>query len=150
MKKINFVNNQTPAGATTMNTFQNNIENEFNSVKDTSITRSTLTTSVVMKSGYNLNDERKYFVARNNMFDLNLMMSISNLENSFPTVLTTVATIPAEYAPLRDLFFPVFADNNNGSQFQTAICRITKDGSIDVAATTSQVKRVDVRHVWMR
>ena len=32
MEKINFVNNQTPAGATTMNTFQNNIENAINGV----------------------------------------------------------------------------------------------------------------------
>lgn len=32
MEKINFVNNQTSAGATTMNTFQNNIENAINSV----------------------------------------------------------------------------------------------------------------------
>lgn len=30
MEKINFVNNQTPASATTMNTFQNNIENAIN------------------------------------------------------------------------------------------------------------------------
>lgn len=32
MEKINFINNQTPASATTMNTFQNNIENAINSV----------------------------------------------------------------------------------------------------------------------
>ena len=32
MEKINFINNQTPAGATTMNTFQNNIENAINGV----------------------------------------------------------------------------------------------------------------------
>ena len=30
MEKINFVNNQTPASATTMNTFQNNIEKAIN------------------------------------------------------------------------------------------------------------------------
>ena len=30
MEKINFINNQTPASATTMNTFQNNIENAIN------------------------------------------------------------------------------------------------------------------------
>ena len=33
MEKINFINNQTPAGATTMNTFQNNIENAINGVE---------------------------------------------------------------------------------------------------------------------
>lgn len=32
MEKINFINNQTPASATTMNTFQNNIENAINGV----------------------------------------------------------------------------------------------------------------------
>ena len=32
MEKINFENNKTPASATTMNTFQNNIENAINSV----------------------------------------------------------------------------------------------------------------------
>ena len=32
MEKINFVNNQTPASATTMNTFQDNIENAINGV----------------------------------------------------------------------------------------------------------------------
>lgn len=30
MEKINFINNQTPASATTMNTFQNNIEKAIN------------------------------------------------------------------------------------------------------------------------
>ena len=33
MEKINFVNNQTPASATTMNTFQNNIEKAINGVE---------------------------------------------------------------------------------------------------------------------
>lgn len=147
MEKINFINNQTPAGATTMNTFQNNIENEFNSVKNTSITRLTLTPEITMKSGYSYDSDRRYFVARNNTFDLNVMIySNTNL----PTTLTTVATISADHAPLRDIFFTIFSDNGVGAGFAAAICRITTSGNIDVAALSSGIKRINVKNTWMR
>ena len=112
--------------------------------------RGTITQDVIIKSGYSLNDERRYFVIRNNSFDLDLMITVTDISNSFPTTLTTIATISSANAPLRDLFFPIFADNNNGSEFQTAICRITKEGNIDVAALNQNVKRVNVRQGWMK
>ena len=147
MEKINFINNQTPASATTMNNFQNNIENEFNSVKNTSITRLTLTPEITMKSGYSYDSDRRYFVARNNTFDLDVMIySNTNL----PTTLTTVATISAEHAPLRDVFFTIFSDNGVGAGFAAAICRITTSGNIDVAALSSGIKRINVKNTWMR
>ena len=122
------------------------ITDKIDEIIEVTENRSTITQDVMMKSGYSLDSDRRYFVARNNSYDIDLMITA----DSFPTTLVTVATISSENAPLRDLFFPIFADNNLGANFQSAICRITKEGNIDVAAINQNVKRVNVRHSWMR
>lgn len=152
IEKLNktYVNNQTKLNA---EDFQENVDkidelvDNVNSVETTAIVRSTLTPEITMKSGYSYDSDRRYFVARNNTFDLDVMI-YSNTD--LPTTLTTVATISADHAPLRDVFFTIFSDNGVGAGFAAAICRITTSGNIDVAALQSGIKRINVKNTWIR
>lgn len=145
-----YVNNQTKLNAADFQQNVNKIDelvDNFNSVENTAITRSTLTPEITMKSGYSVDSDRRYFVARNNTFDLDIMIASAN---DLSTTLTTVATISSDHTPLRDVFFVAFSDNGVGAGFAAAICRITTSGNIDVAALQSGIKRINVKNTWIR
>lgn len=68
MEKINFENNKTPASATTMNTFQNNIENAINET----IAKSEW---ITLNSSYGC-----YYRKTGNVVEFNMLASSKSLE----------------------------------------------------------------------
>lgn len=86
MEKINFINNQTPAGASTMTTFQNNIENAINEVSAIQIG------TITPKAGVAISGQSLKKI--NNRVCLQIALSTTSQLSS-----TTIATIPSAFAP---------------------------------------------------
>ena len=121
--------------------------NEIIPIINKTYDRSTLTQDVILKSGFSFSGDRKYFVARNNTFDLNVM--ILSEETLSPSTFTVVANLSTENAPLRDLFFAMYCDDGVGGNPTSGVARITTTGNIEVRPTNN-VKRVAIHQTWIR
>lgn len=151
---INLLNlnlkNKGESGAKTIKEYFQLLEdktNEMIPIINETYDRSTLTQDVILKSGFSFSGDRKYFVARNNTFDLNVM--ILSEEALSPSTFTSVAKISEEYAPLRDLFFSIYCDDGVGGNPTSGVARITTTGNIEVRPTNN-VKRVAIHQTWIR
>lgn len=129
---------QTPINTINLNDLENRIANALK-IEDKS-------SAITIASGFTSDNSRQFLYKQSDMISLDLLIT----GTSIPATFTTVATLPTECAPTKDIFCSIYCDNGNAQSLYVGACRISTNGNIDVLCKDSEAKRVGISHSWIK